>query len=198
MKIVIISLFFVLISAFSFNISAQEKTNINNSDEILLSLKEKLTKLKLLVSTEKDVRKVFGKKYCPMSFYCNFDKDWSIHIQYAYTQVGTEPSTKKTIYYQPRSKEITGKVIGISVTSSSAILSDSIISSENLKCVRTVTYSTMVGKPNTRICSDNQGLVYFVFDEITRRGKLQKNALVAIQYFLPAEEYNKIFVLDKQ
>jgi hypothetical protein len=198
MKIVIISFIFVLTSAFSFNISAQEKANINKSDEILLSLKEKLTKLKLLVSTKKDVRKVFGKKNCSELSYCYFNKDWSIHIQYVFSQVGKELDTQKTIYYQPRSKELVGKVSGISAVASNTTLPDSFVSSENLKCVKTVTYFGNDNKSNSRVCSDNQGLVYLIYDEIMWYGKLQKNVLAAIQYFLPAEEYNKIFVLDYQ
>lgn len=198
MKIPTIPLIVVLVSAFTFNISAQDKTNINKFDEALLALKEKLTKLKLLVSTEKDVKKVFGKKNCRQFHYCYFDKDWAVHIQYISSREAAEPPTKKTIYYRPRSKELVGKVLGISVVGYNKTLPDSFVSSENLKCVRTITYFGNDNKSNSRLCSDNQGLVYRIYDEIMWYDKLQKNALEAIQYFLSAEEYNKIFVLDKQ
>lgn len=159
MKIPIIPLIFILVLAFTFKISSQDKTNINKSDETLLALKEKLTKLKLLVSTEKDVRKVFGKKNCRELYYCYLDKDWFVHIQYVYSQVGKEPNTQKTIYYRPRSKELVGKLLGISVVGYSKNLPDSFVSSENLKCVKTITYFGNDNKINSRVCSDNQGLV---------------------------------------
>jgi hypothetical protein len=112
--------------------------------------------------------------------------------------MGKEPETQKTIYYQPRSKELVGKLLGISATGYNITLTDSFVSSEHLQCVKTVTYFGNDNKSNSRVCSDNQGLVYVIYDEITWSGKLQKNVLAVIQHFLPAEEYMKAFVLEKE
>jgi ABC-type multidrug transport system ATPase subunit len=99
---------------------------------------------------------------------------------------------------QPRSKELVGKLLGISATGYNITLTDSFVSSEHLQCVKTVTYFGNDNKSNSRVCSDNQGLVYVIYDEITWSGKLQKNVLAVIQHFLPAEEYMKAFVLEKE
>jgi hypothetical protein len=187
MKITKIFIIFVLISVFAFDASAQEKIKADRSYETLLSLKEKLTKIKLLVSTEKDVRKVFGKKNCKRWNYCYSKDGWSLHIQYVRSWIG-----------KPRSKEFIGKVWAISLHTPNVTLSESFISNENLKCTKTVTYFMLNDKSNTRICSDDYGLVYWVFDESMRNGKLIKNVLFSIHYFLTPEKYNEVFIVDEQ
>jgi hypothetical protein len=187
MKMTQILIIFILISGFAFGISGQEKNKIDTSDEALLSLKEKLKKIKLLVSTEKDVRKVFGKKNCKRWNYCYSKDGWSLTIQYVQSWIG-----------KPRSKEFIGKIWAIVLHTPNVTLSESFISNEKLKCTKTITYFMLNDKSNTRICTDEQGLVYWVYDEFMRNGKLNKNALFSIHYFLTPEKYNEVFIVDEQ
>jgi len=95
--------------------------------------------------------------------------------------------------------EYLGKLLSVSATNyGNKSLSDSFIASKNIKCVKTITFVGGGETSNTRVCSDNQGLIYFVFDEITLYEKLYKNLLYYIHLTLPEEKYNKVLVSEKQ
>lgn len=189
---ILIVLSFIL--AFAFSVSAQNNIKNNKSDGSVFTLKEKLEKLTLLVSTEKDVEKIFGKK-CRK--YCFYKGNWGIYFNYRQEFLYTfEASTGKRIIYKSQSNEFFGKLLTVSVIKYGNVpLTDSYIYSKNLKCLKYVTYPA---KLNTQICSDNQGLAYFVYDEITRDGKSYKNVLANIYFSLPEEKYNEIIGNPKQ
>lgn len=189
-KLAQIFIILTFILAFAFSISAQNSKNNNKSADSVFALKEKLQKLKLLVSTEKDVRKVFGKK-CSKKW-CRYKEDWGIYVDYI-EKVRYSYENNKAIIYKPRSKEYIGKLLNVSIVNyyQDKSFPDSFVSSENLKCVKTITYPEKV---NTRICSDEQGLIYFVFDEFKRGDELYKNFLANIRLSLPDDKYNEIVV----
>jgi len=192
-------LFIVLafLLTFANAISAQDRNGNNKSDNSLSLLIEKLRNLRLLDSTEKNVKKIFGK-HCYRR--CLYNKDWVINFEYVqeilYT---TDVTTKKTIIYKSQSGEYLGKLLSVSVTNyGNKSSSDFFIASKNIKCIKTITFVGGDETSNTRVCSDNQGLIYFVFDEITLYEKLYKNLLYYIHLTLPEEKYNKVFVSEKQ
>ncbi len=108
---ILIVLSFIL--AFAFSVSAQNNIKNNKSDGSVFTLKEKLEKLTLLVSTEKDVEKIFSKK-CRK--YCFYKGNWGIYFNYRQEFLYTfEASTGKRIIYKSQSNEFFGKLLTVSV-----------------------------------------------------------------------------------
>jgi hypothetical protein len=177
-----------LLLVFTFNAVAQKTAKTNPS---IFILQEDLKKMKLFVSTQKDVEKIFGKncnKYCP------YNEDWLFYFDYANDRYTYSESLNKYFFYQPK-KEYRGKLININLVTGIS-LPDSFFANENLKCVKNKTFAG--GNTfNSTTCEDNKGLNYFIIDEMQQNGKTYKNRLQNIRLSLPIEKYNEIFVLEK-
>lgn len=201
MKITKLFIVLCFASAFVFNVQAQSNAADDKSDNSVFVVKEKLKKLKLLVSTEKDVKKVFGKECRRRGRSCFYKDDWQIVFEYVQKHwYSYEPAGGKTVFFKAHTDEYSDKLLSVSVVNFNfnTSFSESFIAAENLKCVKNVTYLTTAVKRNTKICSDSQGLFYFIDDEKLLDGKLRENYLENIYFSLPPEKYNEIIVLDKQ
>jgi hypothetical protein len=180
-----------LLLTFALSISAQDSSYQEGFE---LFVKEKLEKLKLLVSTEKDVKKLFGKR-CQYS--CgNYNEYGSLYFEYI-----DESWRRKfvingqEIIYKPHPKYVR-KLAYVNFSTQLINFPKSSVLSKNLKCNKTFTYKSQ--KYDTRNCFDNQGLSYFFLDEFIRDGVSYKNTLQNIFITLPEEKYKEILVLDKQ
>ncbi len=194
MKLVKAFIVFTFLLAFAGCISAQNSQARDNSYQrgFELFVKEKLKKLKLLVSTEKDVKKLFGKR-CRYS--CGYYNEYgSLYFDYIDENWRKKIVIKgQEIVYKPNPKYL-GKLAYVNFSTRIINFPESFLS-ENLKCNKHFTYSG--GEYNTRSCSDNQGLTYFFLDEFIRDGKSYKNTLENIFITLPEEKYKEILVSDK-
>lgn len=193
--VLIFTLIFVL------TCSAQRITKQNEPVISLFTLKEKMNKLQLLVSTKKDVMNVFGKN-CYRA--CGYGDNWTIQIQYVEDYwVGVDNLTKETVTYKPQ-KEYLGKLLSIRLINFVDVLTDEYKTFTNLKCVNTTTYPGSVYLPgvslifDSEICSDKEGLEYFVIGERKiSEGKTLKNVIGTIQFALPPEKQKEVIVYEK-
>lgn len=186
---------FVFLSAFALSVSAQNYAYSNELTGFEFFKSGRLSHLKLLLSTSDDVKDMFGEN-CRNG--CDYDEDWKIGFAYVnsgwykkFTENGKE------VIYKPKA-EFVGKLADIDFRPKKPILlPESYSFATEFKCLNGTSSGNGL-KYNSRVCIDEQRIIYIISNETTQDGKVIKNQLMSISYLPTKKDDDEIFALVNQ
>jgi len=174
------------------NANAQESAYPNEIEGLQFSKHEKVKDLVLLVSSNEDVKKLFGED-CVNG--CKFNEDWDIGFAYVNAGWSRTTSEKAVNSLLKPLPEFVGKLSSITFRPRRPVLlPESTVFPAGLRCNKG---SSTRGDLRFRsiICADDRRLFYHIYDETSAEGKFQKNELFTISYVMTKEKEQSIFAL---